>query len=96
MLEKIKLLLGITDEEKDALLQLLIDNATDEVITFTNNNDVMDLEFVIQKVVVYNYNRLGTEGLDSEGYSGVSFTYSTDYPDDLLRLLKGKRKLRTL
>ena len=47
-------------------------------------------------MVAYNYNRLGTEGLDSEGYSGVSFNYSADYPEPIIRALKAKRKLITL
>ena len=74
MLEKVKLLLGITDNSKDDLLTFLIEQA----------------------IVVYNYNRLGTEGLDSEGYSGVSLNYSADYPEPIIRALKAKRKLITL
>nr|DAT70848.1 MAG TPA: Head Tail Connector Protein [Caudoviricetes sp.] len=50
----------------------------------------------IISMVVYKYNRLGTEGLDSEGYSGVSFGYSTDYPESIMRALKSQRKLITI
>lgn len=93
MLEKIKLLLGITADEKDDLLTLLIEQATEEAITYTRNDCVDELNTAIIRMVVYNFNRLGTEGVDTENYSGVSFGYSTDYPDNIIRILKSKRKL---
>lgn len=93
MLEKIKLLLGITADEKDDLLTLLIEQATEEAIAYTRNDCVDELNTAIIRMVVYNFNRLGTEGVDTENYSGVSFGYSTDYPDNIVRILKSKRKL---
>lgn len=96
MLEKIKLLLNITDENKDALLTLLIQQAIDEAIEFTHNSDTSELESTIIKMVLFNYNRLGTTGIDAESYSGVSYTYAIDYPEGILRSLKSKRKLVTL
>lgn len=96
MLEKIKLLLNITDGHKDALLTLLIQQAIDEAIEFTHNSDTSELESTIIKMVLFNYNRLGTTGIDAESYSGVSYTYAIDYPEGILRSLKSKRKLVTL
>ena len=96
MLENIKLLLGLTTSDKDELLELLISQATAEAADYTNNKDVSKLSGAIIKMVIYNYNRLGTEGIDSEGYSGVSYSYSTDYPNSVLRLLNSCRKLKTL
>lgn len=96
MLEKIKLLLNINDEYKDALLTLLIQQAIDEAIEFTHNSDTSELESTIIKMVLFNYNRLGTTGIDAESYSGVSYTYAADYPEGILRSLKSKRKLVTL
>jgi hypothetical protein len=51
---------------------------------------------VILKMAVFDYNRLGTEGLESEGYSGVSFNYADDYPEYILRSLRSKRRIKTL
>ena len=96
MLEKIKLLLNISDEHKDALLTLLIQQAIDEAIEFTHNSDTSELESTIIKMVLFNYNQLGTAGIDAESYSGISYTYSADYPEGILRSLKSKRKLVTL
>lgn len=96
MLENIKILLGIQTEEKDELIETLISQATAEAKLFTNNNDVSMLSPVITQMVIYKYNRLGTEGLSSEGYSGVSYSYSADYPDTILSLLKSYKRIKTL
>lgn len=96
MLENIKILLGITTDEKDALLNILISQVEDEVREYTNRDDICELQTTIEKMVVFNYNRLGTEGLNSESYSGNSYSYMSDYPESILRSLKRKRKIKTL
>lgn len=97
MLERIKLLLNITDESKDALLGELIENATEFVINFTNNEScVSSLKGTIVAMVIYDYNRMGTEGLTSENYSGVSFGYTDGYSDDIMKQLKRYRKVRVI
>lgn len=92
MLEQVKTLLGITDDSKDNILSLLIEQATEEALTYTHQNSIDNLLTAIVRMVVYNYNRNGTEGVDTEGYSGVSFAYSSDYPDNIMRLLRAQRK----
>lgn len=96
MLSKIKLLLGLSDNSKDELLTVLLDQAVEEAILYTHNNDTAQLEGAIINMVVFKYNRIGTEGVDSEGYSGVSFSYSADYPEAIMRQLRSKRKIRTI
>ena len=96
MLEDIELLLGITSTDKDKLIKLLINLATEDARTISRRQDVTELESIIIQMVVFNYNRLGTEGLDSESYSGVSYSYSADYPENILRNLRRFRKLVTL
>lgn len=94
MLKKIKVLLGLTaDNSKDDLLTILIEQAIEEALTYTHQDCVDGMDTAIIQMVVYKYNRIGTEGVDSEGYSGVSFNYATDYPDSIIRILKSKRKL---
>lgn len=93
MLEQVKTLLGITDDSKDNILSLLIEQATEEALTYTHQNSIDNLLTAIVRMVVYNYNRIGTEGVDTEEYSGVSFAYSSDYPDNIMRLLRAQRKV---
>lgn len=95
MLEKIKLLIGPTSQGKDELLMVLIESAIDEAQNYTHNDDIAGYENVICNMVVYNFNRLGSEGIDAESYSGVRFDYSSDYPESILRQLKAHRKIMT-
>lgn len=96
MLSRIKKMLSptITDNTQDELLQLLMQQSIEEAINYTHNDNICELEGCICNMVVYNFNRLGTEGLNSEGYSGVSYGYSSDYPESILRQLKAHRKVR--
>lgn len=96
MLDKIKLLLGLKDETKDDLLTILIETAIDEALAYTHRDCVDELDTSIIQMVVYKYNRIGTEGVDSENYSGVSFDYSADYPESIMRGLRSKRKVVVL
>lgn len=86
-----KLLLGIKDASKDTLCQVLIQQALDEAIDYTNNENVSDN--LIVQMAIYKYNRLGTEGLNSENYSGVSFNYLNDYPETIVKQLRRFKKL---
>jgi len=96
MLNKIKLLLGLTDTSKDELITLLLESATEEVINYTHNDDLAGMGNCICQMVVYNYNRIGTEGLNSESYSGVNFNYSQSYPEGIMSQLKAHRKLQVI
>lgn len=97
MLERIKLLLNISDESKDALLGELIDNATEFVTNFINNDAALEnLTGTIIAMVIYDYNRMGTEGLTSESYSGVNFGYASGYSDDIMKQLRRYRKVRVI
>lgn len=97
MLERIKLLLNITDDSKDALLNELIERVEEFILNYTNNADCLDsLGGAESQMVIYDYNRLGTEGLTSENYSGVSFGYTAGYPDDIMKQLKKFRKVKVI
>ena len=95
MLEEIKALLGITDNSKDTILSALISMATEEATAYTNREE-KDLGAVIRKMVIYQFNRIDSLGLNSEGYSGVSFNYSTDYPADIVRALQSMKRVISL
>ena len=94
ILERVKLLLNITDTSKDALLGELISDAEEFAKTYCNNADVVSsVGAAIVQMVIYAYNRIGSEGLTSENYSGVSFAYTEGYPDDILKQLRRFRKI---
>lgn len=96
MLEKLKLLLGITDDTKNPLLRLLLEQTIEEVVNYTHNNRLDVLENVIVYLAVWKFNRMGTEGVDAENYSGVSFNYTAEYPDDIKKQLQAYRKVQVI
>lgn len=96
LLDNIKIELGISDTSKDELLSLLITDEQSNAQTITHNSDVDEDEVLITKMVIWRYNTIGSEGLTAESYSGVSYSYTADYPDDIDRMLKARRKVRVI
>jgi hypothetical protein len=89
MLNRIKVLLGIAPEDtsKDELLTILLDEAEEDAKMITRRERLFGMDSIIERMVVYLYNRLGTEGLDSESYSGASYKYADGYPADIMDAL---------
>lgn len=78
----------------ESLLQDLIEQATDEVLGETQQSELNPaLERVVASSVVIKVNRLGTEGLASEGYSGVSTSYLDGLPADLMSIIYAHSRL---
>lgn len=96
MLEKIKICLT-NNTYTDDLINLFIDDTTKEVKTYCNREDIdTELESVIRRIVIIKLNRMNSEGLSSQSYSGVSESFIDGYPQDIISVLNRKRKLKTL
>lgn len=96
MLEKIKTCLT-NNTYTDALINLFIDDTTKEVKIYCNREDIdTELESVIRRIVIIKLNRMNSEGLSSQSYSGVSESFIDGYPQDIIAVLNRKRKLKTL
>ena len=100
MLQKVKLYLGLTDSDKDALLTMLLDQAIEEAVAYTHNAEALSLyESAIIRMTAEKYSRLSTEGLQSESYGGsggVNYSYTSDYPEAVYKTLRAYRKVRTI
>lgn len=96
MLEKIKICLT-NNIYTDDLINLFIDDTTKEVKIYCNREDIdIELESVIRRIVIIKLNRMNSEGLSSQSYSGVSESFIDGYPQDIISVLNRKRKLKTL
>lgn len=91
MLDKILLLLGDASTGKELLIETLIDKCRQEAINYTHNESIADN--VIMDMVIYSFNRLGTEGISSESYSGVKFDYLDGYSDSIMKQLNSFKKV---
>ena len=96
MIEEIKILLGeAAGNYTEAQINLAYKMALNEVETYCNREADVTLELVAEKIAVIKLNRINTEGLASQGVSGVSESYIDGYPADILATLNRKRKLKT-
>ena len=97
MIEEIKLLLGdAAANYSDAQIALCYKMALAEVETYCRREIDDVLEMAAQLIAVIKLNRIGTEGLASQSYSGVSESYITTYPENIQAILRKKRKVKVI
>lgn len=97
MIEEIKLLLGdAAANYTDAQIGLCVKMALAEVQSYCNRELDYELEIVAQRIAIIKLNRLNTEGLSSQSYSGVSESYVDGYPADIMSVLNRKRKIKVV
>lgn len=95
MLEKIKLLLGLTTDDKDELIQTIIALCKDEAIDYCNLTEyTTKLDSAVIQMVIEKYNRLGSEGLGSTTSSGINEQYLDGYSNAVIRKLQKNRKVK--
>lgn len=97
MINEIRILMGDSAANyTDAQIALCLKLAITEIETYCNRKIDNDLEFIAQKIAIIKLNRLGTEGLTNQSYSGVNEGYIDGYPADVLAILNRKRKLKVV
>ncbi len=97
MIEEIKILLGnAASNFSDAQISLALKMSMAEVEAYCHRQLDTELEIVAERIAVIKLNRMNTEGLSSQSYSGVSESYIDGYPADILAVLNRKRKLKVL
>ena len=97
MIEDIKILLGAAAANfSDALITLCFKQAAAEVEAYCRRELDYELEAIAQRITIIKLNRINTEGLASQSYSGVSESYIDGYPADIIAALNRKRKLKVI
>lgn len=81
-LQDVKTLIGIDDNSKDDVLNLIIRNAELQLMGRFQELELTaipeKLEYIVTEVAVVRYNRLGSEGKTQESVEGFSSTYSNN------------------
>lgn len=100
-LNRIKILLGITDATEDALLGILIDDCNAMLKSYLGQNEVPpQLDFIITELVIKRYRKIGSEGLKAEQIDVISNTFEDDplapYYKTIDAYKRNSRKLRML
>ena len=97
MIEEIKLLLGdAANIFTDAQISLAYKMAISEVEEYCKREADASLELIAEKIAVIKLNRINTEGLSSQSYSGVSESYLDGYPEEIKMVLNRKRKIKVI
>lgn len=97
MIDEIKIMLGdAATNYSDALISLCLKQAIAEVETYCNREIDLELELVAERIAIIKLNRINTEGVASQSYSGVSESYIDGYPADILSVLNRKRKIKVV
>ena len=95
MLDKIKLLLGITDDTKDEMLLVMINMAKNYAVVYCNLYEYdSKLDSIVIEMVIERYNRVGTEGVREITSSGTKETYISGYSTNIMRQLMKYRKVK--
>lgn len=97
MIEEIKIMLGdAANNFNEAQIGLALKLALAEVEAICKREIDYELEVVAMRIAVIKLNRMNTEGLASQAYSGVSESYIDGYPEDIQMILRGKRKIKVV
>lgn len=95
MKDKIKILIGLTDDSKDDVLDVLISLCKAEAYEYCNlEGYTSKLDSAVIQMVIEKYNKMGTEGLSSVSTSGIKEEYNSGYSPQVLGLLKKNRKVK--
>lgn len=97
MIEEIKIMLGeAASNFSDALIGLTVKQSLAEVEAYCGRKVDYELEVIAQRIAIIKLNRINTEGLASQSYSGVSESYLDGYPADIMAVLNRKRRIKVI
>lgn len=93
IIEQVKTLLDISDNLQDNLLEVIQKLTEAHFGAYTGLYEVPnELEFIIVDVIVKRFNRLGAEGMKSQGMEGLTMSFSVndfeEYSDVFKRYYK--------
>ena len=95
MLNKVKTMLGIMDNDVNGMLSLIIGSVTARLQSLLGGIDPpQTLEYIVMEVSIARFNRIGSEGNKSHSVDGESVTFSDDdfepYMRDIDKFLAGQ------
>lgn len=97
MIEEIKIMLGAAAENyTDAQINLCYRMSLAEVEEYCRRDADTTLELMAQRIAIIKLNRINTEGLNAQSFSGVSETFIDGLPQDILAVLNRKRKIKVV
>lgn len=76
LLNRVKVLLGITNNDNEELLREIIEITKSKILSYINENEIpTELEFALVELTIKRFNRIGSEGFTSETVDGKTMSY---------------------
>ena len=95
-LDNVKTLTNITDTTQDAKLDLVLQSVENTILDFLGLAEIPEnLTYIVVEMAIERFNRIGSEGFDTETVEGVAVTYS-DKLKNYTATLSKYRRLRTI
>lgn len=93
-MEQLEALQKLTVESDTALLSLLLSDAEEFVLSYTNRTRMIPaLEKTVRDIAVISYNRMGTEGESGRSEGGESYSFD-NMPNHIYSILNRYRLAR--
>ena len=97
MIEELKILLGDAAANfTDAQIGLVLKRALAEVEAYCGRTPDYEMQSIAVDIALIKLNRLGSEGLTAQNFSGVSESYLNDYTANILSALNRKRLIKVV
>ena len=78
LLNRIKTLLGITDN--DELIYEITELTKSKILNYINQEELpKELEFILIEMTISRFNKIGSEGFSSESVDGRIMSYENDF-----------------
>src|SRR5690625_4830438 len=71
----VKIVLDIEEDRQDDVLDILISNVDSHLKAKLGKDIPESLKFIIEEITIRRFNRIGTEGMQSESVEGHSITF---------------------
>lgn len=99
MLEKLKLMLGITDDDLNEKLMYILDAVSGRLkLLLGGIEPPEEMEHIIIDVAVIRFNRIGSEGMSQNSVEGESITFTGNdfdgYMDEIQAYLDGEKEAK--
>lgn len=93
-LDKLKISLGIKDGTNDDDLNLILEDAQNDVLIWTNRVKIPPiLESTVRQIAIIRYNMQGVEGQSSHSEGGISRSFD-DLPQSIQNTINQSRLLK--
>lgn len=97
MLDTLIMLLGLErGSDKESILEYLIESAKSFIENYCHCDYDDTFNSAVVSMVMEDYNKLESAGIESESFSGISQSYINGYSDSIMNALKARRRIKVL